>query len=243
MKRLFDIVISIVALVITSPILIPIIIAIWLQDFHSPFYLGNRIGKNNSQFKMVKLRSMIVNADKSGVDSTSSDDNRITNIGKLVRKFKLDELPQFWNVLVGQMTIVGPRPNVKRETDLYTSVERRILDFTPGITDIASIVFSDESEIIAPYDDPDIAYNQLIRPRKNHLALFYIDNRTFLFDIKIIFLTVIAIINKELSLKLLIRYVRKIHNSEKIIDLIRREKPLTPSPPPGSENIVISREV
>ena len=115
MKRLFDITISLFAIILSSPILIPTIIAIWLQDFSSPFYFANRVGKDNKQFKMIKLRSMIVNAEKSGVDSTSANDDRITKIGKIVRKFKLDELPQFWNVLIGQMSIVGPRPNVKRK--------------------------------------------------------------------------------------------------------------------------------
>ncbi len=241
MKRLFDIAISLIAIILSSPILIPTIIAIWLEDFSSPFYFANRVGKNNKPFKMIKLRSMIVNAEKSGVDSTSANDDRITKIGKIVRKLKLDELPQFWNVLLGQMTVVGPRPNVKRETDLYTDVEQKILSHTPGITDIASIVFSDESEILAPYSDPDIAYNQLIRPRKSELILFYIENKNFLFDFKIIFLTALAIINKKLSLKLLIRSLRKINNSEGIIDIVRREKPLTPCPPPGSNQIVVNR--
>ncbi len=242
MKRLFDITISLFAIILSSPILIPTIIAIWFQDFSSPFYFANRVGKDNKQFKMIKLRSMIVNAEKSGVDSTSANDDRITKIGKIVRKFKLDELPQFWNVLLGQMTIVGPRPNVKRETDLYTNLERQILFFTPGITDIASIVFSDEAEILAPHNDPDIAYNQLIRPRKSQLILFYINNRNFLFDIKIIFLTAVAIFDKKLALKLLVRSLRKINNSEKIIDIVRRDKPLTPCPPPGSKQIVVNRD-
>ena len=242
MKRLFDITVSIIALIFSLPILLPAVFLIWLQDFHSPFYFANRVGKNNKLFKMIKLRSMIVNADKSGVDSTSANDDRITSIGKIVRKFKLDELPQFWNVFLGQMTIVGPRPNVKRETDLYTDVERKILGFTPGITDIASIVFSDEAEILAPYDDPDIAYNQLIRPRKSELCLFYIENRNFLFDLKIIIFTAIAIINKELSLRLLIRLLRKMDNFYKISDIVRRDKPLYPCPPPGSKDIVINRD-
>ena len=243
MKRLFDISISITAIILSAPLLIPSILAIWLQDFHSPFYFAKRVGKNNKQFKMIKLRSMIVNAEKSGVDSTSAQDKRITNIGKIIRKLKLDELPQFWNVLLGQMTIVGPRPNVKRETDLYTDVEKKILTVSPGITDIASIVFSDESQILAPYDDPDIAYNQLIRPKKSELILFYIKNKNFLFDLKLIFFTAIAIINKKLSLRLLSKSLRKIDDSSKIIDIVKRDKPLLPCPPPGSNSIVVNRDL
>jgi len=121
MKRLFDLLLSILGLIIASPILIPVIIIVWMQDWHSPFYVASRVGEKETLFKMIKLRSMIVNADKSGVDSTSANDQRITNIGRFIRKFKLDELTQLWNVLIGDMSLVGPRPNVKRETDLYTS--------------------------------------------------------------------------------------------------------------------------
>ena len=121
---------------------------------------------------MIKLRSMIVNAEKSKVDSTSSNDPRITKIGKIIRKLKLDELSQLFNVFIGEMSLVGPRPNVKRETDLYTKVEKNLLSVKPGITDFASIIFSDESEILKNVDDPDISYNQLIRPWKSRLGLF-----------------------------------------------------------------------
>ena len=127
---------------------------------------------------MIKLRSMIVNAEKSKVDSTSSNDPRITKIGKIIRKLKLDELSQLFNVFIGEMSLVGPRPNVKRETDLYTEVEKNLLRVKPGITDFASIIFSDESEILKNVDDPNISYNQLIRPWKSRLGLFYIKKQS-----------------------------------------------------------------
>ena len=127
MKRFLDFSLSLVGLLLASPILLPTIFIVWIQDWNSPFYIAPRVGKNEKLFKMIKLRSMIVNADKSGVDSTSSNDMRITGVGKFIRKYKLDELSQLWNVLIGDMSFVGPRPNVKRETDLYTSQEKKLL--------------------------------------------------------------------------------------------------------------------
>ena len=143
-KRIFDFIISLTGLIICSPIMIPVMVLVWLQDFHSPFYIAPRVGKNEKLFKMIKLRSMIIGADKSGVDSTSSSDSRITGIGRIIRQYKLDELSQLFNVLSGEMSLVGPRPNVRRETDLYTREEKLLLTIKPGITDISSIVFSDE---------------------------------------------------------------------------------------------------
>ena len=135
---------------------------------------------------MVKFRSMIIDASASGVDSTASDDKRITTIGRIVRKFKIDEIPQLFNVMIGDMSFVGPRPNVESETRMYSKVEQRILSVKPGITDFSSIVFSDEGDILKGSDDPDLKYNQIIRPWKSRLALLYIDNRTLMIDIKII---------------------------------------------------------
>ena len=143
-KRIFYIVTALAGLIFLSPALILIILAIWLQDFKSPFYISERVGKNEKTFRIIKLRSMIVGADKKGVDSTSANDSRITTVGKIVRKYKLDELSQLFNVIKGDMSLVGPRPNVKRETDIYTVEEKKLLAVKPGITDFASIVFADE---------------------------------------------------------------------------------------------------
>ena len=176
MKRLLDVIFSLAGIIIFSPIIFIFGILIWLQDFGNPFYISKRVGKNFKEFNLIKLRSMVLNADKSGVDSTSSNDKRITKIGNIVRKYKLDELMQLFNVLFGNMTLVGPRPNVKSEVDMYTKKEKTLLQVKPGITDFASIVFSDEGNILKNKKDPDITYNQLIRPGKGKLGIFYIRN-------------------------------------------------------------------
>ena len=162
------------------PLIIIFSLLIWLQDFNSPFYIADRVGKYGKLFKMIKFRSMIVNASSSGVESTAEDDNRITNIGKVVRKFKIDEIPQLFNVFMGQMSFVGPRPNVLNETNLYSKVENKILTVRPGITDFSSIVFSDEGDILKGSKNPDLRYNQIIRPWKSRLGIFYISNSDFL---------------------------------------------------------------
>ena len=241
MKRLFDILLSFFGLIALSPILLPVIIIVYLQDFYSPFYISPRVGKNGSIFKMVKLRSMIKNADKSGVDSTSANDRRITPIGHFIRRFKLDEFTQLINVFIGNMSFVGPRPNIKRETDLYTSLEKNLLKVKPGITDFASIVFSDEGDILKNSKDPDIDYNQLIRPGKSELGLFYVKNSNILLDINLIFITIFGLFSRNYSLKKLKRLLGKYNANERIIEIASRNKKLIPSPPPGSSEIVTKR--
>ena len=197
LKRLFDIFFSSIFIIIFSPIIIIFSFLIWNQDKKSPFYIAERVGKKEKIFKMIKFRSMVINADKSGVDSTSDNDERITPLGQLIRKYKIDELPNFINIFKGDMSFVGPRPNVKRETDLYTDEEKVLLTLRPGITDFASIVFSDEGEILKDSVDPDLDYNQLIRPWKSRLGLFYINKRNLLLDIRLILFTAIAILSKK----------------------------------------------
>ena len=130
-KRVFDIIFSLLGLIITMPLLIPVCILIWLQDFSSPFYIAPRVGKDGKIFKMIKLRSMTVNADRVGVDSTSANDPRITAIGKFIRLYTLDELSQLWNVLKGDMSLVGPRPNVPRAVAVYTELEKGLVKVKP----------------------------------------------------------------------------------------------------------------
>jgi len=242
MKRTLDLVASLVGLILLAPILFVFMFLIWKQDYHSPFYIAKRVGLNGQEFNMVKLRSMIKNADKSGVDSTGSNDVRITKVGHLIRRFKLDELMQLWNVFLGDMSLVGPRPNVKRETDLYTELEKTLLSVKPGITDISSIVFSDEGDILAGEDDPDISYHQLIRPGKSKLGLFYISHRGFIFDIYLVFLTVFAIISKPKALNLLTSKMQNLNANDELISIVSRTQKLVPSPPPGATNIVTSRD-
>jgi lipopolysaccharide/colanic/teichoic acid biosynthesis glycosyltransferase len=242
MKRLFDIFASLFGLLLASPILLPVMFIVWWQDKHSPFYVALRVGEGDKPFKMMKLRSMVINADKSGVDSTGANDQRITKVGHFIRRYKLDELTQLWNVLKGDMSIVGPRPNVKRETDLYTPVERELLGVKPGITDFSSIVFSDEGDILKDQIDPDIAYNQLIRPGKSMLGVFYIKNRSLLVDIRLCWLTALAIISRERALSGIHELLKQLDASASLLEIAARATPLTPMPPPGGLKIVTSRD-
>ena len=241
-KRLFDLEVALILIIVFSPLLILFSFLIWKQDWHSPFYVAPRVGKKEKIFKMIKFRSMVINADKSGVDSTSSSDNRITPLGAIIRKYKIDELPNFFNIIIGDMSFVGPRPNVKRETDLYTLEEKALLSVRPGITDFASIVFSDEGDILENSIDPDLDYNQLIRPWKSRLGLFYIKNRTLILDIKLMILTAISVISKQNALNSINKILVKFSAEDKLIEISKRENKLTPCPPPGSDSIVTSRE-
>ena len=241
MKRLMDLMVSFFGLLLLSPLLIIVMFLIWQQDFHSPFYVAPRVGKNGRIFRIVKLRSMVVDADKTGVDSTSGDDPRITRIGHFVRKCKLDEFTQLWNVLKGDMSLVGPRPNVKRETDLYTDVEKKLLSIKPGITDFSSIVFSDENDILKDSKDPDIDYNQLIRPWKSRLGLLYVKHQSFLLDCMLVLLTVVALVSREKALWGVSRLLMLLDAPADVIRVSKREDMLVPFPPPGADTVVVSR--
>ncbi len=242
MKRVFDIVLSFAGLLVMSPILWLFMLLIWLQDRHCPFYIAPRVGRHGRTFRMVKLRSMIVGADKTGVDSTASGDKRITWVGHLMRRYKLDEFSQLWNVFWGDMSLVGPRPNVQREVDLYTEEERHLLDLRPGITDLASIVFSDEGDILEGSKDPDLKYNQVIRPWKNRLGLLHVKERSFWLDLHIIGLTVIAILSRPRALCGVQRILKKLGADTQLVRVAQRRDPLQPYPPPGSNRIIESRE-
>ncbi|MCI5134816.1 MAG: sugar transferase [Candidatus Electrothrix sp. AW2] len=241
MKRCIDCCAAFIGLIIMSPVLLTFMLLVWLQDFHSPFYIAQRVGQNGKLFKMIKLRSMISGADKSGVDSTSAEDKRITAVGRMIRQYKLDEFTQLWNVFLGDMSLVGPRPNVQRDVALYTDKEKSLLNVRPGITDFASIVFSDEGDILAGSDDPDLRYNQLIRPWKSRLGIFYIDNRSLLLDIQLILLTIIAIFSRRKALHGVTALLHNLKADELLIQIAAREQTLVPYPPPGAESIVTSR--
>ena len=239
-KRILDIVLASLGLLLTAPILLAASIAIYLQDFCSPFYIAPRVGKGGREFNMLKLRSMVIGADKLGGASTAATDARLTAIGRAVRRFKLDELPQLWNVMKGEMSLVGPRPNVRSEVALYTSEERRLLSLRPGITDIASIVFSDEGEILGRTEDPDLAYHQLIRPWKSRLGLLYVDQHCFPLDLALIALTALAIISRPRALAALAALLASINCDRRLRLLSLRQSPLFPYPPPGAQEIVSS---
>lgn len=241
--RRLDRLIALLASLATFPIVAIAAAAVWMQDRRSPFYLAERVGREGRPFRLFKLRSMVVDADISKVDTTIAGDPRLTRVGRVVRRFKLDELPQFWNVVRGEMALVGPRPNVRRETDLYTTQERAILAVTPGITDLASIVFSDLGEVLSGAEDPNIAYNQLVRPWKSRLALFYIEHSTFRLDLSILYLTLLALINRKFAIKGVVRLLRCRNAPQDLIDVAMRKHPLRPAVPPGASELVTSRKL
>lgn len=241
LKRAMDMGLSAFGLVATSPILLPVMALIYRQDGHSPFYVAPRVGKNGKPFRMVKLRSMVIHADKSGVDSTGENDNRITPLGRFVRRYKLDELPQLWNVFKGDMSLVGPRPNVERDVALYSETERELLSVRPGITDFSSIVFSDEGEILKDSEDPDLDYNQRIRPWKSRLGLAYVRHHNVVMDLQLIVLTVVAILSKPLALRGVQRLLQGLPIEDRVRVVALRMNPLKAFPPPGMDQIVLSR--
>lgn len=193
-KRLFDFTASMIGLIILSPVFLLVSIIIKLSDRGPIFYKAPRVGIKGELFKMYKFRTMVVNADKIGGSSTSNDDPRLTAIGKKLRKYKLDEIPQLINVFKGEMSIVGPRPEVKYYTDMFTEEEKIILSVKPGITDYASVWNPDEGKILEGSEDPERTYFEEIRPEKIRLQLKYVKEQSFWVDLKIICLTVRAIL-------------------------------------------------
>lgn len=238
-KRVADIVLSVVLLAGTSPFLMIALILVWAEDFISPVYYAERVGKGRHLFRMAKIRTMVPDADKSSVISTGASDSRITGVGRIIRSFKLDEVLQLINVLKGQMSLVGPRPNTwRRGVELYTETECRLLAIRPGITDFASIVFADEGTILEGTDDPDLTYNRLIRPWKSRLGLIYIDNRSFWLDLRLIFWTVLNVISRRAALNQVCRCLTNLGVSPALVEICRRDRELVPAPPPGSDDIV-----
>jgi len=237
-KRIIDIIFSLSGLLFFFPILITFLILVWRYDKKSPLYISPRVGKNSKIFNLIKIRTMTFNADKQGISSTSDNDTRIIPIGKKIRNYKLDELIQLFNVLIGNMSLVGPRPNVKSEVNLYTKIEKELLSVKPGITDFSSIVFSDEGKILKNKKNPDLSYNQLIRPWKSRLGLIYIKHRSIFLDLELIIFTFVALISKPIALKWVVNKLKKFNVDKKIIEVAKRRQELYPYPPPGIDKIV-----
>ncbi len=194
LKRLFDIVASLLGLMLLFPLFALLSILIKRESPGLVFYRGLRAGRHGNPFRICKFRTMVMNADKIGGPSSSADDPRITRVGQFLRRYKLDELPQLVNVLKGEMSLVGPRPEVLQEVLSYTQEEKRLLEVRPGITDWASIRFRNEGEILRGSADPHAAYLEKIRPEKIRLGLEYVENRSFLTDCRIIAITLKAIL-------------------------------------------------
>jgi lipopolysaccharide/colanic/teichoic acid biosynthesis glycosyltransferase len=243
MNRVFDIFVALFILFLAMPLLVVVCFLVWFEDKHSPFYIAPRVGKDGKLFNMLKLRSMVINADSSGVDSTGASDKRITGVGRFIRRYKLDELSQLWNVLKGDMSLVGPRPNVQREVDLYTVEEMQLLSVRPGITDLASIVFSDEGEILDGAEDPDLLYNQIIRPWKSRLGLFCISSSSFKMNLTQLFLTAMALLSRSSALQEVVKLLKNKNADPALVEVAGRSAALSPAPPPGVDKIVVSRSV
>ncbi len=196
MKRIFDIVMSGLGLICLSPLFL--VLAVWIKcDSAGPvFYRQVRVGRGNKDFRLFKFRSMRPDSDKLGLITVGGHDPRVTRSGYYIRKYKLDEFPQLINVFVGDMSLVGPRPEVRKYVDLYTPEQLRVLNVRPGITSFASIRYRNENEILAKADDPDKAYVEQIMPDKIAIDLEYVENASLTNDIKLIFKTFSEIIRK-----------------------------------------------
>ena len=207
-KRILELSLSILILCIIFPIIIISMILIVIEDpSESPLFLHKRVGENHKIFKLLKLRSM-KKVNGYSFSSTSSNDPRILKIGNLIRKFKIDELPQLFNIIRGEMSFVGPRPNVYEDVIKYNNYEKRLLNLKPGITDPSSIIFSDESEILKNSKNPDNDYNLIIRPWKNLFAIYYFKKNNYFSDFIVICLTVSSAFKKKFALNVLSNLMR-----------------------------------
>jgi lipopolysaccharide/colanic/teichoic acid biosynthesis glycosyltransferase len=233
LKRFFDIMICIPLLLTFIPIIIIFSIFVFFQDFHNPIYLAKRVGVNQKIITVYKIRSMRINTNNHNFNSTSDNDNRITKIGKIIRKIKLDEITQLINVLIGNLSLVGPRPNVFEDVNKYTDKEKHILSVLPGITDFSSIVFSDEGSILKNSKNPDLDYDILIRPWKSRLALLYIKNSNLILDIKILFFTFTNFFMRNRTLSMINTQLIKLTNDKELLEVCLRKKSLYPHTPPN----------
>ena len=197
MKRCFDFFISLAAVILLSPLLVAIAYRIRCDAPGPVFYRGRRAGLQGRVFRIYKFRTMVADAESLGGPTTADNDPRLTPLGGLLRRYKLDELPQLFNVLKGEMSLVGPRPEVVAKVARYSHEEKQVLDVRPGITDWASIWNADEGAVVAGYLDPDDAYEKLIRPTKLRLQLMYCEQQSLWVDAKILFYTLLKLWDKN----------------------------------------------
>tara|TARA_R110002072_G_scaffold11428_1_gene51614 strand:- start:836 stop:1426 length:591 start_codon:yes stop_codon:yes gene_type:complete len=193
-KRIFDFVFSLVVLLLIFPVLILVSFLIIMNSKGGVFYKQIRVGRYSKDFKILKFRTMHVNADKMGLLTVGGRDSRITKIGYYLRKYKLDELPQLINVFIGNMSFVGPRPEVRKYVKLYSDEQVKVLNVKPGITDLASIEFRNENELLSNQKDPNQYYIDVIMPHKLKINLKYIENRNLVKDVGVIVKTFKAIL-------------------------------------------------
>ena len=190
-------IVATIALVIVAPLLALAALMVKLSSRGPVFYRGTRVGLNGELFPMLKFRTMVVDAESLGGSATAADDPRITRFGKFLRRYKFDELPQLFNVLLGDMSLVGPRPEVEKYVNLYSPEEKAILTVRPGITDWASIWDSNEAAVLEGSRDPERTYEELIRPTKLALQLLYVRDHSFFVDLKILFHTAVKLIDED----------------------------------------------
>ncbi len=193
-KRLFDIFFSLVFILLFSPLFLIIMIFIVIESQGGAFYRQVRVGKSNRDFKIFKFRTMRVGAEKGGLLTVGGRDPRVTRVGYYLRRYKLDELPQLFNVLLNDMSFVGPRPEVRRYVEMYNDEQKRVLLVKPGITDPASISYIDENEILSKADDPEATYIKEVMPAKLAINLAYLNRRSFFTDLGVLFQTAQKII-------------------------------------------------
>ncbi|MCW8897439.1 MAG: sugar transferase [Flavobacteriales bacterium] len=195
MKRLMDIFFSLIGLIVLFPLFLIIALIITLDSKGGVFYKQTRVGKDGKDFKLFKFRSMAVGSDKKGLLTVGGNDSRITKPGYFIRKYKIDELPQLINVFIGDMSLVGPRPEVRKYVDLYNQEQQKVLSVKPGITDYASIAYINENEVLGRSLNPEKTYIEEVMPSKLKLNLKYIGEKSVVTDIKIIFRTIAKIIS------------------------------------------------
>ena len=226
-KRLLDVILATAGLVLFAPLLLPAMALVRWQDGGPSLYLAPRAGRGGRPFRMAKLRTMVIDADRCGVASTADDDPRVTPLGRLLRRYKIDELPALWDVLRGEMSLVGPRPDNLSEINPADPVDRRLLALRPGLTDMASIVFADEGAILRGQADADRAYATLIRPWKKRLGLLYVERRSVVLDLRLIALTLVAlVVSRRRALDALARLLARLDAPAELRRVALRREPL-----------------
>ncbi len=240
-RRAFDILVAAICFCLSLPVILMALLGVWLQDRQNPIYASWRVGKDEKPFRFYKIRTMVVDASKAGRHTTSSDDPNVTALGRLLRRAKIDELLQFWTIIQGRMSLVGPRPNTPAVTKVYTPEERGVFKVKPGLTDFSSIVFSDLDTLMAGQRDVNAAYDQTIRPWKSRLGLFYVANASLWLDIQLLALTALNFTNRPLALKGVVSILRRLNAPPDLAYVAARHEPPAPCAPPGAHGANLSQ--
>lgn len=243
LMRLIDIIGGTAGLILSMPFILIATLLIWLEDRHNPFYIAERVGAGGKRFKFLKLRSISTRSGVRPDEIITARDPRVTRLGHWIRASKVDELPQFWHVLRGEMSLVGPRANVQAIVDAFTEEEMRIISVKPGVTDLASIVFLNLGKVLEESNDPKQDYDHLVRPWKSRLALLYVDHQSPALAIRILWLTVLAFINHQRALEGVARISLRFKADPKLARIVRREEQLAPCAPPGAPATAATAEV